>query len=94
MELAESRPAAWGQVFLKLPADRVDGRNMAVSRSTGTDFRKRIHSFVSVEIKVQKLGEDIEVLDFGKVPSGYKPYKLNFENAAWDESSSLGGTTQ
>ncbi len=91
MELSEARSTAWGNALLKVPDERLGGREWAVIRSTGAECRNKIHSLMSAEARVEKLTMDVAELAQNKVLAGYKLFKLNFENVAWDEKSPLAG---
>lgn len=88
MESDEQRMRSWGDASLSLPSvEKADSREWDVIRTAGADMRKKLSSLFNSEARIQKLEQNVEVLNTGKVPPGNKPFKLCYEHPAWDEQN-------
>lgn len=92
MEFAEGRTLDWGKALLQMPDEKsVDSRDMAVVRSAGSEFRKKLHSLMNADARVEKLADDMKESEKGKVPSGYKPFQVELRELSLGHGVSICG---
>lgn len=91
----DPRVMSWGKAFDNPNTKkRSDPRDMAAINAVTAVFRKNVHLLMNSEIRVKKIGDDVAQIKEGKVPSGYKPFKLGLSTPWWDLKDSGASSTE